>query len=124
MTPLEVAIRHRVRRLRDEDGQSLVLMALFVSMILVISVVVIDGSNLFVHRRSLQNAADAAALAAAQDINTSTCASSSCSTLKTDVQNYVNKNWVGPSAAPTIAWCGVGGATTNCIAMPYVNSQG
>lgn len=58
-----------VRRLRNDEGQVLVMVALM--MLGVVSVVglVSDGGLVFAQRRDLQNAADAAAAAGAMQIN-------------------------------------------------------
>jgi len=58
-----------IRRLRDDEGQVLVLVALM--MVGVVSVVglVSDGGLVFAQRRDLQNVADAAAAAGAMQIN-------------------------------------------------------
>lgn len=51
--------------LRSERGVSTVMFALTLPMLLAINGLAVDGTRLFVERRGLQNAADAAALAAA-----------------------------------------------------------
>jgi hypothetical protein len=55
-------------RFRDETSQALVLMALALPLFFGFAAVVVDGSTLMAQRRSVQNAADAAALAAAQEL--------------------------------------------------------
>jgi Putative Flp pilus-assembly TadE/G-like len=54
---------------RREAGQALVLVALAMPLFMSIAALVVDGTNLMVHRRQLQTAADGAALAAAQDLS-------------------------------------------------------
>ena len=65
-----MASRRRARcwasRLGAQRGQVLVVLVLVVPMMLGISAIVVDVGRIFVERRSLQQAADAAALAAAQ----------------------------------------------------------
>ena len=53
-------------RWRSEAGQTLVIFALTLPVLLGMCAIVIDFGNLFVEKRSLQQAADASALAAAQ----------------------------------------------------------
>src|SRR5262249_47186404 len=61
--------------LRSETSQALILFTLALPMFFSLIALVIDGSTLMVHKRAIQNAADAAALAVAQniDIGTGTC---------------------------------------------------
>jgi hypothetical protein len=56
------------RRFRCATGQALILVALAMPLFFSVVGLVIDGSNLMVHRRMMQNAADGAALAASQDL--------------------------------------------------------
>lgn len=58
-------LRRAGQLLRSERGISTVLFALVLPAVMGIQALVIDGTRLFVERRALQNAADAAALAAA-----------------------------------------------------------
>jgi hypothetical protein len=57
------------------DGQSLLLFAVTLPLLLILLAFVVDGAHAFVDYRQLQNAADASALAAAQDLGSSTCGS-------------------------------------------------
>ncbi|GMU39272.1 MAG: hypothetical protein AMXMBFR23_01380 [Chloroflexota bacterium] len=59
------AIRHLWTLVRSDRGISTVLFALVLPAVMGMQALVIDGTRLFVERRALQNAADAAALAAA-----------------------------------------------------------
>lgn len=54
---------------RDERGQALVLLAVFLPALLALSGLVADGGWLFAQRRSLQNAADAAAVSGAMALD-------------------------------------------------------
>ena len=54
--------------MRRERGQTLILVALGLPVFFALLVLVIDGAQLLVERQRLQTAADAAALAAAQDL--------------------------------------------------------
>jgi hypothetical protein len=56
------------RRFRSATGQALILVALAMPLFFSVVGLVIDGSNLMVHRRMMQNAADGAALAASQNL--------------------------------------------------------
>jgi hypothetical protein len=109
-------LRDRIR-LRDEHGQSLVLFAAALPMLLSAAALVVDGSHLFVNKRSLQNAADAAALAAAQDLGGATCGSPCANT----TGKYAGLNNSNPSSPPTsqtpLPACTAG--STNCYTNPY-----
>ena len=66
------------RDLRSERGQSLLLFLVLLPMLLAFTGLVVDGGNAYAQKRKVQNAADASALAAAQDLppcpaNDSTC---------------------------------------------------
>ncbi|MFL5946519.1 MAG: pilus assembly protein TadG-related protein, partial [Gaiellaceae bacterium] len=58
----------RRRQLRHEAGQALALLAVALPIFFVIALVVVDGSQGFVAKRQMQNAADAASLAAAREV--------------------------------------------------------
>ena len=60
-------------RLREERGQTIIFVSAALPVLLAAGALVVDGSQLFVNKRSLQNAADAAALAAARDLSTTAC---------------------------------------------------
>src|SRR5437764_1206552 len=57
------------RQSRRQCGQALILVALVMPLFMSIAALVVDGTNLMVHRRQLQTAADGAALAGAQDLS-------------------------------------------------------
>lgn len=59
------------RRLRDDRGASAVLLALLLPVMLGVQALTIDATRMFVERRHLQNAADAAAMAAVAYLPTS-----------------------------------------------------
>jgi hypothetical protein len=107
-------MRQGVRRqmLRSERGQTLVLMALLLPTLLGIAAIAVDGSRLFVQRRTLQNAADAAALAVAKDCDALTgCTSSALST----VTFYSGGNGY---SGPAVHLC-AGAGDTNCYQPSY-----
>src|SRR4051812_769877 len=54
---------------RGERGQALLLVVLALPMFFALIALVSDGSNVFASKRSLQNAADASALAAVREFN-------------------------------------------------------
>lgn len=56
-----------MRRLNEEDGAVAVIVALLLVALVGFGAIAIDGGNLYWERRQLQNGADAAALAAAQE---------------------------------------------------------
>ena len=56
----------RMRNLTVRSGQALAVVAVALPMFFAMALIGSDGSKLFVHHRSLQSAADAAALAAAR----------------------------------------------------------
>jgi Flp pilus assembly protein TadG len=89
----------------------LVLVALAMPLVLALLALVVDGSNLMVHRRAIQNAADAAVLAAAQDLNKADC-DATC--VGQNAGHYSEVNG-GPS---TVHHCS-GATDTNCYAWPY-----
>jgi type II secretory pathway pseudopilin PulG len=118
----------RKLRLRREDGQVLVLFALALPLLFGIMALVLDASNLMVQRSSIQNAADAAVLAAAQDLSggfdsgcTSDplCVAALRVTTANNAAAYSAKN-SGPSA---LGQC-VTAADTNCYSWPYKSDNG
>ena len=68
----------RLARLRRDDGQSLIVVAVILVVLLGMAGLVIDVGELYVTQRHLQTAADAAALAAAQDLPGSTGPTMAC----------------------------------------------
>ncbi len=58
---------------RHETGQVLVIFALTLPVLLGFAALVVDAGNLFASKRSLQKSADAASLAATQELNGSSC---------------------------------------------------
>ena len=66
-------IRRFFARLRNRDGQALIVAAIVFPLVLLFLAFVVDVAHAFVDQRHLQNAADAAALAAAQEVPTAGC---------------------------------------------------
>ena len=88
------------KRERREGGQTLIFFVLAMPVFLAVIALVIDGSMLLVKRRALQNAADAAALAAAQDWPLGgSCTGACLASLQTTANKYSDKNG-GPSLHP------------------------
>ena len=56
--------RRLVERTRGDHGQVVVLAALMIPVFLLLGALVVDAGNWYTHKRSLQNRADAGALAA------------------------------------------------------------
>jgi hypothetical protein len=83
------------------EGQSMVLVAICVPVIFVVLAFAVDGAHAFVDYRHLQNAADASSLAAAQDINSTTCTNPHC--VQDAVTDYAFQNgeWPVSSTAGT-----------------------
>jgi hypothetical protein len=119
-------------------GQALVLVALAMPLFMSIAALVVDGTNLMVHRRQLQTAADGAALAAAQDLSGYLPISpigGACSTWGTQktveprptlvaaAEDYSNRNngpgtLDGGSCALDTARCSAA-RDSNCYTWPY-----
>jgi len=62
-------LHRHLGRVHREESQSIVTVALMSLFILAILAVVVESSAVYIQRRNLQNAADAAALAGAQELN-------------------------------------------------------
>jgi hypothetical protein len=104
-------------RTSGERGQAMILMALALPLVLGISLIAVDASNGFVHKRNLQNIADSAALAGAYSLVNG----SSIATVKADTADYGNKNdWplVDCSTLPASP------TPTNCYQTPYNGNDG
>src|SRR5215468_7983390 len=102
-------LRSPGRDVRSAPGQALVLVCLALPLFFTVMAFAVDGSTLMVHHRSVQNAADAAALAVAQSIDIS--------------KQYAQTN--GVDVAATWHRCADPDPShptdTNCYAYPYVN---
>jgi Putative Flp pilus-assembly TadE/G-like len=112
------------KRDRDEGGQTLIFFVLAMPLFFAIIALVVDGSMVLVKKRALQNAADAAALAAAQDWPLGgPCVGACLATLQTSANNYSDKNG-GPSLHPCNDPDPTHPTDTNCFAAPYVDKSG
>ncbi|CZQ80916.1 Hypothetical protein Tpal_134 [Trichococcus palustris] len=77
-----------IKRLKkEEQGQALIMVALMLTVLLGFAALVVDVGNLYVQKSQLQNAADAAALAGAQDLGTAIDAEATA-------KNYAEANGV------------------------------
>jgi Flp pilus assembly protein TadG len=119
------------KRGRREGGQTLILVVVALPLFVALMALVVDGGNILVHKRNIQVAADAAALAIAQNIDLAssphTCGTyngqtgnPACNTLAAE---YSSKNGVNAS----IHKCNDADPThptdTNCWAYPYVDTH-
>ena len=113
----------RLRRLLgDESGQAIIFIALAMPVFLAMGGFVIEGGHLFVAKRHLQNAADAAALAAARDLpgNGVACDAACLVVVKKDVDLYAGYNHFTPSPGPHFHQCDPAvPADTNCFDTPH-----
>jgi hypothetical protein len=106
------------KRQRPERGQTLILIMVALPLFFALMALVVDGGNVLVHKRNIQNAADAAALAIAQsvDLPSATC-NSACTN---QGQIYAQKNGIDVSALNP-GWHGpcANASDTNCWTYPY-----
>ena len=80
-----------IKRLKKEEhGQALIMVVLLLTALLGFAALVVDVGNLYLVKSQLQNAADAAALAGAQDLETAINAESTA-------KNYAEANGVPKS---------------------------
>src|SRR5215208_871429 len=117
-------MRQRRSHLTSSAGQSLVLFALALPLFFSLCALVLDGTSAMVGKRQMQNAADASALAAAQELAPAAAAAKSCggdvgclqtvrhanaSTVAAAAGDYSDKNG-GPESVHECT----GAADTNC----------
>ena len=81
---------------------------------------VTDGSNLFANKRSVQNVADATALAVAKDLppDGTPCVGACLTTLQSDAMNYSNLN-----NGPTVDHACASTTDSNCYQTPYKSNS-
>jgi Flp pilus assembly protein TadG len=99
---------------RDDAGATIVLVSLMMVVLLGMGALVVDVGQLYAERRELQNGADAAALAVAQD-----CAGGDCRDETTTARTYADENAHDGKAAVDEV-CGSGPGLTSC-ATPTAN---
>jgi Flp pilus assembly protein TadG len=90
-----------MRRLTAEDGSIAIMVGLLLVVLVGIGSLVLDVGNLFWERRQLQNSADAAALAAAQDLTSGEDAATALATARTFAdENNTRGAHVAPPGSP------------------------
>jgi hypothetical protein len=90
----------RNRRLLGRErsrGQSLVLLAVLLPVLLIFVAFVVDGAHAFVDYRHDQNAADAASLAGAQEIGSPACTGDQLQCIQDEVTDYAFQNGAWPN---------------------------
>src|SRR2546428_10789528 len=95
--------------------------ALSLVAILAMAGVVIDGGNIYVQRRTAQNAADAAALGGTRALLAAT--NESDSTIGPEICKYANSNAFGVTPTPKAYFVGVDGVSNTEISLPCVAGQ-
>jgi Flp pilus assembly protein TadG len=99
-----------------EKGQTLIVVLFAMPLLIAVIALVADGSNLFANKRSVQNAADAAVFAVAQDLPTdgSICAAACLTTLQSHANEYSKTRNSGPGVDHACA----NSSDTNCYVTP------
>lgn len=95
------------RVMRDEKGQSAVIMALIMVVILALFALVIDIGNAYAERRRAQNAADAAALAGAQKLAD---ASTTNRAVIAAIKDYAQRNGMPADGVTQMCYTDLAGA--------------
>src|SRR5215204_2971296 len=113
----------RKYKLGSSAGQALILVMLALPLFFSLCAVVVDGTNLMVNKRQLQNASDAAALAAGQELGRAdacagdaTCLALVRARVKAVIQEYSAKN-----GGPATLTGGSGGDPNQCASDDEVN---
>jgi Flp pilus assembly protein TadG len=101
----------------EDRGAVLVLVGILMTALLGIGAMVVDLGALYVEKRQLQNGADAAALAVAQD-----CANGNCVLTPGLAQQYADSN--AKDGTSSVSLCGVGPGLTACTAPAPVGATG
>src|SRR5579863_2307493 len=92
------------RRAGREDGQVIVIMVLFLVVLLGFAGLVVDVGRVYVAQRELQQAVDAAALAAAQDLPTTAAANSDVTTYSALAGNKNANTKMMNAATPSVTF--------------------
>jgi hypothetical protein len=100
--------------LKRQNGQVIVLIAVALPLFLGMCLLVIDGSKLFVQKRSMQNAADASALAAAKELTLGASCNAAC---ETAVRNKAQEYSVANKGPATLTNCGGVASATDCYQL-------
>lgn len=110
------------RFLRRESGQALILFTVAMPLCLAIMALAIDGAHMFVVKRQTQNAADAAALAAAAQLNTN---NTPCAGPDTNPGTCAYKvlaaaqTYSGDNGGPSTLHACANSADKDCYLTPY-----
>jgi Flp pilus assembly protein TadG len=106
----------RRQAIRAEHGQTLVLFVVALPLLLALIALVSDGSNLFANKRSVQNVADATALAVVRDLppDGTVCVGACVTTVQSDAITYSNLN-----KGPTVDHACASSTDFNCYQTPY-----
>jgi Flp pilus assembly protein TadG len=124
-----------LNRLRRAEGQALVFVVLAVPLFFAMAMVVVDGSQGYAKKRQMQNASDAAALAAAADLqpalDPATCDAACLSGVRVNVKATV-ESYSAQNGGPDHLTGGSGAdaaqcaqpSDTNCYTWPYHGSDG
>ncbi len=95
---------HVVRQVGNDDGQVMILMIFFALIVAAVITAVVDVSTLFLAQREMQSTADGAALAAAQQADTSFVytgnISQALSLLPAQVHDVASEFVIAPSRIP------------------------
>ena len=106
------AVRIARSRWRSQAGQVLVIFALALPVLLGLAAIVVDAGNLFVEKRSVQKAADSAALAAAQRLTGLACDSLCQDDVATLAGSFSGGNLSGDT--DPLPECNPPSITSNC----------
>jgi hypothetical protein len=119
-----------MRYLKREDGQVLILVVLALPLFFAMAILVVDGSKGFVAKRQMQNAADAASLAAAREVvpaldsscvATNPCFTNTRTAVAAIATSYAIKNgWPGPGPLPQCTQP----SDKKCYTWPYPSDGG
>src|SRR5438094_5451526 len=90
----------RARASRREGGQGMVLLALCLVVLVGLVGLGVDGGILYMHRRGMQNAADAAAFAGARLVG---LGQTSTPVIRTEIEKYATRNYVDDPAVNVTA---------------------
>jgi Flp pilus assembly protein TadG len=96
-----------MRRLSEEDGATAVIVALMLTALAGFAALTIDVGRMYVEVRELQNGADAAALAVAQD-----CAEGNCATNQATADQFTDANSKDGLSDATVQYPGLDGANS------------
>ena len=110
----------RTFQLKSQCGQAMILVAIALPLFFAIALLVVDGSRGFVQKRQMQNAADAAALAAARDLKDAlgTCDAVCMSTVDGAVAATASRYSADNGGPSPLVKCDAVN-TTNCYTWPY-----